>query len=47
MRAKKIDALFLCNPNNPTGRLIAGGLLEKILRVCRENNIALFVDECF
>ena len=27
--------------------LIAGGLLEKILRVCRENNIALFVDECF
>ena len=44
---EKIDALFLCNPNNPTGRLIAGGLLEKILRVCRENNIALFVDECF
>ena len=44
---EKINALFLCNPNNPTGRLIAGGLLEKILRVCRENNIALFVDECF
>lgn len=44
---EKIDALFLCNPNNPTGRLIAGGLMEKILRVCRENNIALFVDECF
>ena len=30
---EKIDALFLCNPNNPTGRLIAGGLLEKILQV--------------
>lgn len=26
---EKIDALFLCNPNNPTGRLIAGGLLER------------------
>lgn len=44
---KKIDALFLCNPNNPTGRLIADDLLEEILRICREKNIALFVDECF
>ena len=44
---EKIDALFLCNPNNPTGRLIADDLLEKILRICREKNIALFVDECF
>lgn len=42
-----IDALFLCNPNNPTGRLIQGELLEKILLRCRERNIALFVDECF
>lgn len=42
-----IDALFLCNPNNPTGRLIPGKLLEKILLRCRERNIALFVDECF
>lgn len=30
-----IDALFLCNPNNPTGRLIQGELLEKILLRCR------------
>ena len=44
---EKIDALFLCNPNNPTGRLIVGDLLEEILRICREKNIALFVDECF
>ena len=44
---EKIDALFLCNPNNPTGRLIQGELLEKILLRCRERNIALFVDECF
>ena len=42
---EKIDALFLCNPNNPT--LIADDLLEEILRICREKNIALFVDECF
>ena len=44
---EKIDALFLCNPNNPPGRLIADDLLEEILRICREKNIALFVDECF
>ena len=44
---EKIDALFLCNPNNPTGWLIVGDLLEEILRICREKNIALFVDECF
>ena len=37
---EKIDALFLCNPNNPTGRLIADDLLEEILRICREKNIA-------
>lgn len=44
---EELDALFLCNPNNPTGRLIADDLLEEILRICREKNIALFVDECF
>ncbi len=42
-----LDALFLCSPNNPTGRLIAGDLLKEVLRICREKNIALFVDECF
>ena len=44
---EELDALFLCNPNNPTGRLIADDMLEEILRICREKNIALFVDECF
>lgn len=42
-----LDALFLCSPNNPTGRLIAGDLLKEVLRICREKNIELFVDECF
>jgi threonine-phosphate decarboxylase len=41
------DILFLCNPNNPTGQLIPGGLLLKILRRCREFGILLFLDECF
>jgi threonine-phosphate decarboxylase len=38
---------FLCNPNNPTGRLIAPELLADILRRCRELRILLVMDECF
>ena len=41
------QTVFLCSPNNPTGRLIAPELLEKICRTCRERGIRLFVDECF
>lgn len=43
----KPDALFLCNPNNPTGRTIPFDLLVQILNYCKENRIRLFVDECF
>lgn len=42
-----IDLLFLCNPNNPTGRLIPAALLERILTVCREKHIVTVIDECF
>ncbi len=41
------EAVFLCNPNNPTGMLIHPAVLKDILDVCRENRIRLFVDECF
>ena len=41
------DAVFLCNPNNPTGKTISRPLLEEILTVCGEHSIRLFVDECF
>lgn len=44
---RKPDVVFLCNPNNPTGKTIAPALLEKILGFGRENSIRLFVDECF
>ena len=39
--------LFLCNPNNPTGRLIPPELLEEILTVCGRQGIRLLLDECF
>lgn len=41
------EAVFLCNPNNPTGALIAPELLKKILDLCKESHIRLFLDECF
>lgn len=43
----QLDMLFLCNPNNPTGRLIPQDLLFKILDSCRQEGVILVVDECF
>ena len=42
-----LDMVFLCNPNNPTGRLVAPDLMEQIIQKCQRENIVLVVDECF
>ena len=47
LERSRCDALFLCNPNNPTGQVIDLPLLEKILNVCDRQGTELFVDECF
>lgn len=44
---KKPDVIFLCNPNNPTGQLLPEGLLRKLLSLCQQKGIRLFLDECF
>ena len=44
---RKPEAVFLCNPNNPTGRLIPSYVLERVLDFCHQHNIRLFLDECF
>ena len=41
------EAVFLCNPNNPTGVLMEPELLKKVLDFCKKENIRLFIDECF
>lgn len=41
------DAVFLCQPNNPTGQLTALPLVEQILRRCTACGTLLVVDECF
>ena len=41
------DFLILCNPNNPTGRLLPLPLLEWILQGCAAWGARVFLDECF
>ena len=43
----ELDLLFLCQPNNPTGRLIPMDLIERIIQQAQQNGIVVIVDECF
>ena len=47
LHLEKPEVLFLCDPNNPTGRLADPKLIEAILERCRDLKIRLFLDECF
>lgn len=42
-----LSAVYICNPNNPTGLTVENDLLFKILSKCKSNNIFLIMDECF
>lgn len=43
----EMDMVFLCQPNNPTGRAIPRLLLTRVLERCRAVDALLVVDECF
>lgn len=43
----ELDAVYLCNPNNPTGQPVEPALLREIARRCAALDIWLIVDECF
>ena len=43
----ELDMLFVCNPNNPTGRLIPCELIERVLNRAKQNGTIIVVDECF
>lgn len=45
--SSKYDAVYLCNPNNPTGRTVQPELMRKIVQKCAENSVYLIADECF
>lgn len=42
-----IDLLVLCNPNNPTGKLITKEQLDTILEKCLTYNIQVLIDETY
>lgn len=42
---KGIDAVFICNPNNPTGRLIPSKVLKKL--ICNHPEVCFVVDESY
>lgn len=44
---KNVDITFLCNPNNPTGRLTSPDLLIAMIKAAGQNGSLLIVDECF
>ncbi len=41
------DAVFVCEPNNPTGLCMGRDLLLRLVAGCREVGARLVVDECF
>lgn len=43
----QIDMVFLCEPNNPTGRTTPMPLLRRIVERCAAVGALLVVDECF
>ena len=42
-----VGLIFLCNPNNPTGRLADPALLAAVLKKCEQTGAILAMDECF
>lgn len=42
-----VDMVFVCNPNNPTGRTVAPPVLDELVDRCVAVGARLVVDECF
>lgn len=47
MLTEDVDIIFLCSPDNPSGRTIETKLLKKILARCAKYKIRVVLDECF
>jgi threonine-phosphate decarboxylase len=43
----KVEVIFLCNPNNPTGFLMPAKDLLLLVKLCRHNKTILIIDEAF
>ena len=47
IESRGFKAVFLCNPNNPTGSLIRKDEVCKLAQKCKDSETFLFVDEAF
>lgn len=47
LKIPKNGCVFICNPNNPTGKLISKKDLLQIVSSAKKLNSLVFVDECF
>jgi len=47
LKIPKNGCIFICNPNNPTGKLIEKNQLLKIIKKAKKLSTIVFVDECF
>ena len=43
----KNGAVFVCNPNNPTGSMTSKNSMLQIIKKAKKKNTLVFVDECF
>lgn len=44
---EKPEMLFLCNPNNPNGKLCSPDILNDVIKACRDMGTFVLLDECF
>lgn len=42
-----VDAVFLCNPNNPTGTVVSKSEIKRLLDISKESGALTFIDESF
>lgn len=47
LQLKNKDALFICNPNNPTGVYYSKDIIQNIMEICMQNHIFMIIDEAF
>ncbi|NLJ76250.1 MAG: threonine-phosphate decarboxylase [Peptococcaceae bacterium] len=43
----QVNLLFICNPNNPTGRLVEKAAIEQILEISAKHGVLVVIDEAF
>ncbi len=44
---EKVDLVYLCSPNNPTGTVMSGRALQKWVDFARENSVILLFDSAY